>query len=116
VCQPPNSPDLNVLDLGFFAAIQALQHKETPKTVDVLIGTVVKSFETYSPILSNKIFLTLQTCMVEVMKRKGSNRCSIPRIKKDIMLREGRLPTQIKCDPLLYEEVVHHLRNLGDDI
>ena len=23
-CQPPNSPDLNILDLGFFAALQAL--------------------------------------------------------------------------------------------
>ena len=29
-CQPPNSPDLNVLDLGFFAAIQALFQKSTP--------------------------------------------------------------------------------------
>jgi len=26
-CQPPNSPDLNVLDLGFFAAIEALFYK-----------------------------------------------------------------------------------------
>ena len=25
--QPPNSPDLNVLDLGVFAAIQALEHQ-----------------------------------------------------------------------------------------
>ncbi|WOG99681.1 hypothetical protein DCAR_0519035 [Daucus carota subsp. sativus] len=25
--QPPNSPDLNVLDLGFFRAIQTLQHE-----------------------------------------------------------------------------------------
>ncbi|ETV90584.1 hypothetical protein H310_14676, partial [Aphanomyces invadans] len=24
---PPNSPDLNVLDLGFFASIQTLQYK-----------------------------------------------------------------------------------------
>lgn len=29
-CQPPNSPGLNILDLGFFNAIQALQHKEAP--------------------------------------------------------------------------------------
>ena len=27
-CQPPNSPDLNVLDLGYFNSIQALQHKD----------------------------------------------------------------------------------------
>ncbi|XP_039118935.1 uncharacterized protein LOC120255103 [Dioscorea cayenensis subsp. rotundata] len=29
--QPANSPDLNVLDLGFLSAIQSLQYKESPK-------------------------------------------------------------------------------------
>ena len=33
-CQPPNSPDLNVLDLGYFNSIQALQHQNAPKTID----------------------------------------------------------------------------------
>lgn len=33
MCQPANSPDLNILDLGFFSAIQSLQHKESPKTI-----------------------------------------------------------------------------------
>lgn len=56
MCQPPNSSDLNILDLGFFASIQALQHKETTKTVDDLIGAVTRSFETFSSIQSNKIF------------------------------------------------------------
>mmetsp|Transcript_27346 Transcript_27346/g.38668 ORF Transcript_27346/g.38668 Transcript_27346/m.38668 type:complete len:87 (+) Transcript_27346:523-783(+) len=26
-CQPPNSPDLNVLDLGFFRSLQTMQEK-----------------------------------------------------------------------------------------
>jgi len=29
-CRPPNSPDLNILDLGFFAALQSLFHKLSP--------------------------------------------------------------------------------------
>ena len=29
--QPPNSPEFNVLDLGFFNSIQALQHERSPK-------------------------------------------------------------------------------------
>ncbi|GAA0172515.1 hypothetical protein LIER_26325 [Lithospermum erythrorhizon] len=37
ICQPPNSPDMNILDLGFFSAIQSLQHKESPRTVDELV-------------------------------------------------------------------------------
>ncbi|KAF0682365.1 Aste57867_25503 [Aphanomyces stellatus] len=32
--QPPNSPDLNVLDLGFFASIQALQYKVVSHSID----------------------------------------------------------------------------------
>ena len=32
--QPVNSPYFNVLDLGFFNAIQSLQHQCAPKTVD----------------------------------------------------------------------------------
>ena len=31
ICQPPNSPDFNILDLGFFWAIQAIQYKKDAK-------------------------------------------------------------------------------------
>ncbi|XP_010431358.1 PREDICTED: uncharacterized protein LOC104715665 [Camelina sativa] len=48
MCQPPNSPDLNILDLGFFSAIQSLQHKECPKTIEDLVRAVEESFENYS--------------------------------------------------------------------
>jgi hypothetical protein len=34
--QPPNSPDFIVLELGFFAAIQALQHQSA--NIDELIN------------------------------------------------------------------------------
>lgn len=61
MCQPPNSPYLNVLDLGFFSVIQALHYKEPTRTIDELISAVVKSFESFPSIVSNTIFLTLQT-------------------------------------------------------
>jgi len=51
VRQPPNSPDLNVLDLGFFRSIQALQHKKSLNSVDDLVDAVQKSFEEYDTIL-----------------------------------------------------------------
>ncbi|KAH9145227.1 hypothetical protein AeRB84_010860 [Aphanomyces euteiches] len=44
VPQPPNSPDLNVLDLGFFASIQALQHRKYASCLDELISNVVGDF------------------------------------------------------------------------
>jgi hypothetical protein len=40
ICQPPNSPDFNILDLGFFRAIQAIQYKKDVKTVQGLVPAV----------------------------------------------------------------------------
>jgi hypothetical protein len=61
---------MNILDLEFFAAIQALQYKEAPKTIDELVGAVVKSFENFPSIKSNRIFVSLQLSMIEIMKVK----------------------------------------------
>jgi hypothetical protein len=36
VCQPPNSPDFNILDLGFFNGIQSIQYKTSAKTLKSL--------------------------------------------------------------------------------
>ncbi|XP_028787991.1 uncharacterized protein LOC114743975 [Neltuma alba] len=108
--QPPNSPDLNILDLGFFNGIQSLQYKETPKTTDDLIAAVIRSFESFPSTKSNKIFLTLQCCMVEILKDRGSNKYDLPHIRKEVMEKEGPLPNQIKCDPKLVQEVMEYLR------
>lgn len=35
--QPPNSPDMNALDLGFFASLQSLIDKTNPTNIDELI-------------------------------------------------------------------------------
>ena len=110
-CQPPNSPDLNVLDLFFFNAIQSLQQMEVTNSVDELIQAVQKSFDTFSSKASNKIFLTLQSCMIEIMKVKGSNNYKIPHVKKDVMLHQGRLPVELKCDGELVQEVIEYLAN-----
>ena len=109
ICQPANSPDLNVLDLGFFNAIQSLQYKESPTTVDELVNVVVKSFETFPTVKSNHIFMTLQLCMIEIMKEKGSHKYKILHFKTAMLEKEGQLPTQMKCDPVLVQEVINYL-------
>ena len=43
-CQPPNSPDFNVLDLGFFTSIQSLQHQSCPTNTNDLIKSVEDAF------------------------------------------------------------------------
>ena len=61
--QPPNSPDMNVLDLGFFRAIQSLQQQEALSTVDELVNAIVKAFNELPPQSLNRVFLSLQQCM-----------------------------------------------------
>lgn len=44
ICQPPNSLDFNILDLGFFRAIQAIQYKMNAKTIEALVPAVQEVF------------------------------------------------------------------------
>lgn len=106
-CQPSNSPDLNILDLGFFSSIQALQQKECPRTVPELLLAVEKSFNEYPTEKLNRVFVTLQLCMREIMKQGGSNKYKIPHVNKGRLERESRLPTRVSCDYDLVQNVMN---------
>ncbi|KAI5440536.1 hypothetical protein KIW84_010139 [Lathyrus oleraceus] len=56
-CQPPNSPDLNFLDLDFFSAIQSLQQKEVVNSVDELIQVVENAYESFDIKSQTRFFL-----------------------------------------------------------
>ena len=111
-CQPPNSPDLNALDLGFFSAIQSLQQREVTRTVNELIQAVQNAFDTFSSIDSNKIFLSLQLGMIEIMKAKGNNDYKAPHMQKDALFRQDKLPTTLDCDWHLVTETMEYLNNV----
>ncbi|XP_074287904.1 uncharacterized protein LOC141613067 [Silene latifolia] len=80
--QPPNSPDLNVLDLGFFRAIQSLQQKKKSKVVSELVENTTKAFDDLEVIKLNYVFITLQACMLEIMQLKGGNDYPVPHMHK----------------------------------
>ncbi|KAL4580311.1 hypothetical protein LXL04_016501 [Taraxacum kok-saghyz] len=107
--QPPNSPDLNVLDLGFFRAIQSLQEQEVLHTVDELVYVVQTSFDKMQSHELNNVFLTLQTCMKEIIKIRGGNNYRIPHIGKSRLERQGNLPIQIECEESLIDEAESYL-------
>jgi hypothetical protein len=71
--QPPNSPDLNVLDLGFFNSIQSLQYKTRPRNIDDLIAKVKDSFNKTEKQALDNVFMSLQDCMIGILKRGGDN-------------------------------------------
>ena len=48
--QPANSPDLNILDLGFFRSLQSLQQKKCSKNIDELVAAVEDAFDENNPI------------------------------------------------------------------
>ncbi|WOG81933.1 hypothetical protein DCAR_0101091 [Daucus carota subsp. sativus] len=110
VCQPPNSPDLNVLDLGFFRSIQSLQHQKAPKNIDELIDAVCKSFDELSASCLNNVFLSLQACMVEVIKSFGNNAYKLPHIGKDNLARTTGLRTTLKCDIVDVQQATQFLQ------
>ena len=91
VCQPPNSPDMNVLDLGFFRGIQSLQHQQAPNNINELIEALVDSFNAMGHNKLKNMFLSLQQCLIEVMKCGGGNNYKLPHMCKEQLARQGFL-------------------------
>ncbi|XP_057248855.1 uncharacterized protein LOC125494680 [Beta vulgaris subsp. vulgaris] len=81
--QPAQSPDLNVLDLGFFRAIQALQYQSFPKNLDELILRVQDCYDFFDPEVLKYTWLQLQYVMVEILKCKGGNNFKNPHHAKE---------------------------------
>jgi len=104
--QPPNSPDLNVLDLGIFAAIQALSEKGTPNNIKDIVLKVNEAYQNYPVDKSNRIFLTQQGCMMEIMKHNGGQHYNIPHMKKKTLELQGRLPTTLSCPLQLHSQAM----------
>ncbi|XP_050207663.1 uncharacterized protein LOC126657082 [Mercurialis annua] len=104
--QAPNSHDMNVLDLGFFRAIDALQQKKAPTTIGEFVAAVEKAYEEFSDEEINNIFLTLQGCMLEVMKDFGGNNYKVPHMNKHKLIRDGQLPQNLECS----DEILNQTR------
>jgi hypothetical protein len=92
ITQPAQSPDMNANDLGFFAAIQAAYYRKSPKNPVELLDMVQQCFDEYDSHKLNRIWLTLQSCMNQVIDIRGSNDYKIPHLNKALLEREGRLP------------------------
>jgi hypothetical protein len=110
--QPANSPDMNVLDLGFFASLQSYTDTCSSKNMDELIENVINEYWRYDPFSLRKVFLTLHGCMIEVMKIGGGNRYKVPHIGKDRLQASGTLPRRLGFSRQLYESAVQAVENM----
>ena len=89
--QTPNSPDVNLLDLGFFRAIQSF-NDASPENKEELIQSVKDAYENYLQHKLNCTWLTLQSCFNQIILHHGDNDYSIEHISKAQLEWQGQLP------------------------
>ena len=88
--QTPNSPTVNLLDLGFFGAIQSFNNV-SPKNKEELIQLVTKAYDNYLQHKLNRTWLTLQSCFNQIILHHGDNDYSIEHILKAKLEQAGQL-------------------------
>ncbi|XP_042059721.1 uncharacterized protein LOC121804288 [Salvia splendens] len=115
VQQPPNSPDTNVNDLGWFRAIQSLQTQTACKNVDDLVNAVVQSFNELQPQTLDNVFLSLQGCFMEIMKVQGHNTYKLPHMGKAHLRRTNQLPKDLEVPVELAMQTIAYLRDQGSN-
>ncbi|XP_074266972.1 uncharacterized protein LOC141590267 [Silene latifolia] len=103
--QPPNFPDLNILDLGgkgvwflFIWLYAVLLLIAEAKTVEELVKNVTEADEAETFEALDNVLLSLQACMMEIMKIKGHNDFPLPHLVKAAQRRKGTLPRNLQVD------------------
>ena len=88
--QTLNSPVMNLLDLGFFQAIQSF-NDASRKNEAKLIQSVQDAYENYPQHKLNRTWLTLQSCFNQIILHHGDNHYSIEHISKAKLEWQGQL-------------------------
>ena len=89
--QSANSPDVNLLDLGFFRAIQSFNNA-VPRNEEELIEAVSEAYDKYPREKINRTWLTYQCCLNQIITHHGDNDYHIDHIMKEKLEQNGNLP------------------------
>ena len=110
--QAANSPDVNLLDLGFFRAIQSF-NDAVPRNEEELIKAVSDAYDKYPWEKINRIWLTLQCCFNKIVTHHSGNDYHIDHITKEKLEWNGNLPDVMD----VVEDAEHLLNdsNMDDD-
>ena len=96
--QSPKSPDTNILNVGFFRAIQSF-NDDCPANEEELIKSVEKAYGEYPLHKLNHAWLTLQSCFNMIIENDGGHDYKIPHMGKESMERRGLLPWVLAITP-----------------
>ena len=88
--QAVNSPDVNLLDLGFFRAIQSFNNT-APKNQEDLIEVVSAAYDKYPHHKIKWTWLTIQCCFNQIIMHHGDNNYNIDHIGKEQLERNRNL-------------------------
>ena len=80
--QVANSPDVNLLNLGFFQAIQSFNNA-TPKNEEELVHMVSMAYDNYPQEKLNHTLLTLQSVFNQIILNHGDNDYNIEHLLKE---------------------------------
>ena len=80
--QATDSPDVNLLDLGFYRAIPSF-NDTAPKTEGELIEAVSAAYDKCPHHKINYTWLTLQCCFNQIIMHHGDNDYNIDHIGKE---------------------------------
>ena len=80
--QVANSPDVNLLNLGFFWAIQSF-NDAVLKNEEELIHTVSMAYDNYPGVKLNCTWLTLQRVFNQIILNHGDNHYNIEHLSKE---------------------------------
>ena len=89
--QAVNSPDVNLLDLGFFQAIQSFNNVAS-KNKEELIQSVQDAYTNYPRKRLNWTWLTLQSVFNQIILWNGDNDYNLEHLSKEKLERTGQLP------------------------
>ena len=89
--QAANSPDIDLLDLGFIRAIQSF-NDAAPKNEEELIEAVSSAYNKYPHHKINQTWITLQCWFNQIIMHHGDNDYNIDHIGKEQLKRNGNLP------------------------
>lgn len=78
-------------------------------SIEDIVLKVQQAFDEYPAERSNGIFLTLQSCMIEVLKQSGGNRYKVPHMQKAVRERLGNLPVALQCAASIVNDAIESL-------
>ena len=93
--QPANSPDTNLNDLAYFASAKAQYWKNPGDNINEMVERLAEIFAAYPRYKLNRGFLTLMTCMNDIIESQGGNDYKITHMNKAGLEREDNLPISI---------------------